>query len=275
MIHVVTAAHNRYQITEKFIDSLLSQTCRDVHLVFVNDGCTDGTPKMVAEKMPDATILNGNGNLWWGGALHMAYQWIKNSGVADQDYVMISNDDTTYPADYLETGIKLLEENPNTLIGGCGYGMHSGKLMDGIFEHNFVDGTGRLMPPDSESNCASTRSLFLRAGDWKKIGGMHPVLLPHYMSDFEFTIRAARKGFKIKCFSKLCYTFDEGATGENEYEKLTLKKLFGKRSGCNPIYRISFILLSTPVKYLPAHIAHQVGRYVKKFGIFKQIAKKH
>ena len=47
MIHIVTAAHNRYKITEKFVDSLCRQTYRDIHLIFVDDGSTDGTSEMV------------------------------------------------------------------------------------------------------------------------------------------------------------------------------------------------------------------------------------
>ncbi len=273
MIHVVTSVHNRYQITEKFVDCLLAQTVSDIHLVLVDDGSTDGTDAMVKKKMPKTTILYGNGDLWWGGALHKAYQWLIENA-ASEDAVLISNDDTCFDSRYLETGCELLRQYPDTLIAGSGYGIRSGTHLDGIFQHSFQDGTGHLMPPDSESNCASTRSLFLTVGIWKKIGGFHPVLLPHYFSDFEFTIRGWRKGLQIRSFSQLKYTFDEGATGDNQYDSLTTKKLFGKRSGCNPIYRLSFILLSTPLKYLPVHLCHQAGRYLKKLSLFLKIVRK-
>lgn len=273
MIYVVTSVHNRYQITEKFVDCLLRQTCSGIHLILVDDGSDDGTDQMVLKKMPNATILYGDGNLWWGGALHKAYQWLRDHG-SDSDPVLISNDDTVFDETYLETGIRLLREYPDTLVAGSGYGMQSGKQLDGIFTHSFADGTGHLMPPDSQANCASTRSLFLTVGIWKKIGGMHPVLLPHYFSDFEFTIRGYRRGFAIRSFEALKYTFDEGATGNNQYEGLTGKKLFGKKSGCNPLYRLSFIVLSTPLAYLPGHLCHQAGRYLRKLGLFLRIIKR-
>jgi GT2 family glycosyltransferase len=273
MIHVVTSVHNRYHITEKFIDGLLRQTCRELHLILIDDGSTDGTDQMVRAKMPLATILYGDGDLWWGGALQKAYEWLMAYG-AEEDVVLITNDDTSYPSDYIETGVRLIAEHPGTLVVGSGYGMRSGQLLDGIFEHSFRDGTGHLLPPGSTGNCASTRSLFMTVGIWKKTGGMHPRLLPHYFSDFELTIRAGRKGFQICSYPELTFRFDEGATGDNEYETLTTKKLLGKRSGLNPIYRMNFILLTTPVKYLPEHLCHQVGRYGKKAGLLLRIIRK-
>lgn len=204
----------------------------------------------------------------------MAYQWLVSSGVKDMESVLICNDDTSFDNTYVERGIRRLHENPHTLVVGTGYGLYGKERLDGLFFHSYKDGTGRLLGEGEEGNCASTRSLFLKAGDWKKIGGFHPMLLPHYASDFEFTIRASRKGFRLCSFTDLTYVFDEGTTGDNEYEKLTLKKLFSKRSNSNPFYKLSFILLSTPIRYLPSHVFYQLGRFARKAGIFLKIAKR-
>lgn len=270
-VYIVTSVHNRYEITKKYLSVLRRQTYKNLFLVLVDDGCTDGTAEMVKQEFPHSVILHGDGNLWWAGGLQKAYQWLKKH-VKDMDApVLINNDDVTYEEDYIETGVRLLKAHPGTMVAGSGYGAGSGKQLDGIFYHDFKDGTGSLLPPGRESNAASTRSLFLTVGDWIRTGGMHPVLLPHYMSDFEFTIRAYRKGIKLRSFPELVYTFDEKTTGESEYEKLTIKKVFSKRSNYNPFYRISFVLLSTPPAYLPAHLAHQLGRFAGKLGIFKKL----
>lgn len=267
MIHVVTAVHNRYPITEKFVDSLKAQDCGPLHLILVDDGSTDGTDQMVKEKMPDSTVLYGDGSLWWAGGLQKAYGWL-NENAEDEDVVLISNDDTVYPPAYVGTGARLLA--PDRMAVGAGYGIQSREPKDGVFEHSFVDGTGRLLPPGSEGNCASSRSLFLTVAQWKRIGGLHPRLLPQYFSDFEFTIRAHKMGIHLQSFSELSYEFDEGATGFNSYGGLTVKKLFSKRSGMNPLYRLNFILLTTPPRLLPAHLWHQLKRYWKKMGIIRR-----
>jgi len=274
MIHIVTSVHDRYSITSKFIEALKRQTVKDLHLILVDDGCTDGTGDMVRRELPDSTVLRGNGDLWWAGGLQMAYDWICDNHLPDEDPVLICNDDTAFADDYLETGIRLLQENPDTLVVATGYGLHNGKMLDGLFTHSYMTGTGALLPPDSEGNCASTRSLFLRVKDWKRTGGFHPVVLPHYASDFEFTIRAHKKGLKLRSFSELSVQFDEGTTGDNDYDKLTRKKLFSKRSNSNPLYKISFICLTTPVYLLPIHLCCQAWRYVKKLGTFFKILRR-
>ena len=141
MIHVVTSVHNRYNITEKFVECLLTQTCQDIHLLLVDDGSTDGTDAMAKQKLLNTTILYGDGSLWWGGALHKAYQWLM-ANASDDDDVLISNDDTCFDEHYIETGRRLLKQYPDTMIAGCAYGIRSGKHLDGIFEHSFKDGTG-------------------------------------------------------------------------------------------------------------------------------------
>lgn len=264
MLYVVTAVHNRYSITEKFISQIKMQSYQNLRLIIVDDGSTDGTDDMIAKEAPSAIVLHGNGNLWWGGALDKAYRWIKENS-SENDSVFIANDDSTFDSQYIETGMMLLEKEPTILLTGCGYSVNSGKQIDGVRHWDFKKGgCADTIIPNDEGNCASTRSLFMRASTMMKVGGFHPILLPHYASDFEWTIRAAKKGFRIKSYGTLTYRFDEGTTGDNNLSKVSLKKVFTKRSNLNPLYRVSFILLSTPFRYLPEHLCYQIYRYLKK-----------
>ena len=130
MIYVFTAVHDRYKITEKFVDQLLRQTYKDIKLVLVDDGCTDGTADMVRSKIPEAVIIQGDGNLWWGGALHEAYKWtVKN---ADRSaFAMFANDDSEFEDDYIEKAIKILDTREHTLLTGYGVSRQTGKVFDG------------------------------------------------------------------------------------------------------------------------------------------------
>lgn len=273
MIYVFTAVHDRYKITEKFVDLLLEQTYMDIRLVLVDDGCTDGTAEMVLSKMPNAVIIKGDGSLWWGGALHEAYKWtLKN---ADRTaYAMFANDDSEFPNDYIEKALGILETKKRTLLTGLGVSIQTGKVFDGAVDYDYVN-TAVTRSGEGEGNCASTRSLFFRIEDFITIGGFHPILLPHYGSDYEWTIRACRKyGYTVYCDKELCYSVNEETTGDNFYDKMNRKKLFSKRSMSNPFYSFNMIFLSTPPNLIPAAVGNQLKRVYRKRDIFKKIIKR-
>lgn len=288
MIHIITAVHNRYQITSKFIQQLKRQIYDGgVHLILVDDGSTDGTAEMVESEIYSAdkainlscTILRGDGNLWWGGALHLAYKWVHdNLNDMPGDYLMISNDDVIWDDDYLAIACRILDEHyensgKKILLSGKGYSLNTGELLDKIFYRDYSDKTGDTSRSSENGigEYCSTRSLFMRVGDMLEIGGFHPILLPHYGSDYEWTMRAYRKGFLIKSDERLFYHYDENTTGDNNYDTLTVKKLFSKRSAANPIYKINGILLMTPLRYIPLELKNQFGRYFRKINVLKKI----
>ena len=103
----------------------------------------------------------------------------------------------------------------------------------------------------------------MRASDMKKIGGFHPVLLPHYGSDYEWTIRASRKKkIKILCVSSLQYEVNEETTGDNATKGRTIKQVFKKRSVSNPIYRANFCFMAPPIGLKTASFICQCWRTV-------------
>lgn len=259
MLYIITAVHNRLPITQKFIKLLKQQTYKDYKFLLVDDGSTDGTADMVKRELPEAIVLYGNGNLWWGGALHKAYKYLcKNS--TDCTHVMYINDDTEIENDFIEKAIKYVDASPDSLTTACGYDINTGKLVDGPVIFDVKTGELERLNAGETGNCGTTRALFMTYETYLHIGGFHPHILPHYASDYEYTIRAARKGHKIVSYTDLKYEFDPGTTGYNDFSKLTLKQLFSKRSRFNPIYRMNFVFLVTPIWYVPRNIMHGIKR---------------
>ena len=264
-IHVITACHDRKKTTQRFINNLKEQTiCDQIHLILVDDRSTDGTGEMVKREMPNATVSRGNGNLWWGGALHQAYKWIINNNIPDDDVVFFSNDDNSYSHGYLEKELNRLKENTNTLIAGNGFSMKTGEQLDGVSWCDLKSGEITLLGTDATGNLASTRALMMRVSDLKKIGGFHPILLPHYLSDYEFVLRASRKGLKVRTYEDLVYEYDNTLTGAKNYKKITLKVLFSKKCPYNPIYKTIYLFMITPVKYLPVRFFRQAKNNKKQ-----------
>jgi GT2 family glycosyltransferase len=89
----------------------------------------------------------------------------------------------------------------------------------------------------------------------REVGKFHPRLLPHYLSDYEFTIRAHRKGLKLITSADIAVKLDREQTGIRSLEDLGfidfIKRLFSKKYGCNPIYWSTFILLAVSKSHIP------------------------
>ncbi len=246
-LYILLPVHNRKKITENFVKQLLSQTFQNFVLLLIDDGSTDGTSEMVLSYLPETIIIRGKGNWWWGGALHQGYKWIKRNAKNENDFALITNDDVSFDNDFLERVLSYLDKHPNTLLLAQGKSMQTGKYIDTGIKVNWKDFSFRNAGENEVIDCLSTRGLFLKVKDFLKIGGFHPILLPHYLSDYEFTIRAKRKGFVLQTTSDIFLWVNESTTGYHEVKQI--KKVFSKKSSINPFYLTMFILLSCPWKY--------------------------
>lgn len=252
MLYIILPVHNRKKITERIIDCFLNQTYEDYHLLLIDDGSTDGTSEMVKERIRSLTILQGKGNWWWAGSLHQGYKWIKKNAHNGDDFVLIINDDTEFDKNFFQTALKILENNQNTLLLAQDFNRENNELLDTGSHVDWKNFTFFNAKNPEEINILSTRGLFLRVKDFKKVGGFHPILIPHYQSDYEFTHRAFRKGFKLITHPELKLFEDTKQTGirkEIKGFKGFFQTYFSKRSNSYHLSWIFFILFSCPWKW--------------------------
>ncbi len=268
MIHVITASRNRRAKTEAFVNSIKNQSYKNIHLIIVDDNSSDGTREAVRRLMPEAVIIKGNGSLWWGGAMDAAYQWVrKNLNRRKNDFILITNDDIEYDADYIQKGIDCVKSRSGGIIHGEGIDIRTGKVIDTVYHIDYSRNwrqTIFVKSTDGKGECSSSRSLFMTVETFLDVGGFHPLLLPHYGSDTEWTMRAARKGHPVYADKDLAYFMDDAAVSNKSGKNVEWKKVFSKRSGQNPYYRIVLILISTPFKYIPQELGKQLLRYASR-----------
>jgi GT2 family glycosyltransferase len=115
-IYVVVPVFNRKSLTERFLYCMREQRFRNFQTIIVDDGSTDGTAELVAEQFKEVQLLQGNGNLWWTGAINLGIQHAMASASQDEA-ILVINDDLEVAPDYLETLHRLWRSNPRTLIG--------------------------------------------------------------------------------------------------------------------------------------------------------------
>lgn len=253
MIYILLPVHNRSEVTRRFIECLKVQTYRDYHLVLIDDGSSDGTAEMVRENIRSLTIIRGTGDWWWAGSLQQGYRWLKRQIVPGTDFVLIINDDTEFEVDFLQNAISFLSSRERTLLLAWSYCRENGCLLDVGVHVDWSKFTFEQATTPAEINCLSTRGLFLRLSDFFTIGGFYPMILPHYASDYEFTIRARRKGMQLVSDASCWLRVDQTNTGFYKLSDYSFKKfickIFSKRSVENPFMWAAFITLSCPWQY--------------------------
>lgn len=256
-VYILLPVHNRKEITRGFIECLAAQTFSDYHLVLIDDGSTDGTAEMVKEYIPSATVLRGKGDWWWAGSLQQGLNWLKKNPTLPSDIILMTNDDAEIPPDFIETGCALLK--PGMLMQATVCDDATREVLDiGVV---YEDNKMRFRAPrlGEPVNCLTTNGLFMRWQDLQIVGGFYPRLLPHYLSDYEFTMRAHKKGLSLLASPDLKLYWNRETTGFRKIEEDNLRhflrKFFSKKATGNPVYWSTFVFLVSPMKSLPLHLA--------------------
>ncbi len=256
-VYILLPVHNRRALTQAFIGDLLKQSHENFHLLLIDDGSTDGTEEMVRAMIKNVTIIKGRGDWWWAGSLQQGIDWLGRNSANSEDVIMMINDDVKIPAEFIETGCSSLK--PGTLIQATIYDDATHEVLDkGMV---FEQGKLRFRAPlaNEQVNCLTTNGLFIFWRDLQKIGGFYPRLLPHYLSDYEYTIRAHRRGLKLMVSPELQLYWNRATTGIREIEEDTLlpflRKFFSKKSAGNPVYWSNFVFLACSMRYWPFHLA--------------------
>jgi GT2 family glycosyltransferase len=264
-VYVLTPVHDRKALTERFLRCLIDQTDRDYHLVLVDDGSRDGTAEMARSMIPSATIIRGSGNWWWAGSLEQARRWLLRQPSRPGDLVLIANDDTTFEADFLASARRAMGDADRTMLLARPYSALTG-MPGGIGVHvNWRSLTFRPASTPEEIDCFSTRGLFLRRADFVALGAFHTRLLPHYLSDYEFTLRAARRGFRLRTDPSVRLVMDETTTGIRKRDRRSvgayLRSVLTIRATKNPVYWSTFVILASPRRRIPANLVRVWSRF--------------
>jgi len=253
-VYILLPVHNRRAITEKIIDCLVAQSYTNFHLVLIDDGSTDGTGDMVKAKIDNLSILRGEGNWWWAGSLQQGIDWLKQNKIENDEIVLFINDDVTFAPDFLQNGVHLLDHMAGMLLPQTVNGK-TGDVEETGVEANLRKLTFKTATAPERINCLPTRGLFMRMSELRKVGDFFPRMLPHYLSDYEFTIRAHRLGIPLATSPELVIASDDNTTGFRALDGQSfidfLKKYFSIKSASNPIYLSAFVLLASPKLYIP------------------------
>ncbi len=263
-IFIVIPVYNRKSLTRDCLLSLQKQTFQNIQTIVIDDGSSDGTSQMIQREFPEVVLLNGDGNLWWAGAINLGVEYVlsheKNNG-----YILTLNNDTVFYPDYLEILHSNASKRPKSLIGSisiCDDGQST--IIDAGVRINWLNakytnlGYGKsynsLLKSSSiiqTVDLLSGRGTIIPLKTFRDIGLYDVNRLPHYGADYEFSHRAKVKGYNLMInYNALVIT---GAKTRGKNDKLNILKLseliksfYSMNSANNLKFRWNFARLCCP-----------------------------
>lgn len=166
-------------------------------IVIADDGSTDGTADKIFSEFSDrVTVLHGDGNLWWAGAIDLGMRYACENNA---QYIIWLNDDCLVPEGTFENLIDFANKTPNAIIGAQGHNKSDqtqvtfgGKRRKIPHYQMFQCPVGKIMPCEMLSGnlvCIPRKTI-------DKIG--YPDMrLPHYGADTFYLIRARKADFRL------------------------------------------------------------------------------
>lgn len=206
-IAVLMTCHNRISSTTACLKELKNQKYinTSIDLFLVDDGSIDETANAALLIFPEANIFTGDGNLYWGGGMRIAFS---QAILKDYDFYLWLNDDTQLDSDALQRicqtysdasstiGDSLIivgstrEQNSNTLTYG-GWNKIPGRLFSVSWEKVEPD-MNTWIPCDTMNG-----NVVLISRHVVQKTGILDGNFTHAIGDFDYGLRAKQNGCQI------------------------------------------------------------------------------
>lgn len=233
MLYIVVPTYNRIEICKKFIGYLEEQTCQDYFLVLVDHG------KEKTNIVADKTLVIESEVNGWARAVNVGLRYVlEEKKAADNDAVLIINDDVILPKEYLANVQSSLMEKRNAILGTCCIDQNTKKTLrvairlnkvkaKHIYQYQKIDED--VLPNGYlESDVLTGKGTVIPVHILRDIGIYAEEKLPHYKADHELIWRAKKHNYEVYASTKIrLYTLSDQkkASGKESLGK-TVKFFF-------------------------------------------------
>jgi GT2 family glycosyltransferase len=265
-IFVLIPVFNRVDYSRRVLQSLQSQSLADrLRLIFINDGSTDDTATFLNDALlynqPDLVVLNGDGNLWWAGAIQKGLNYLRTQRPTKDDYVLFLNNDVWFSSDYVETLTQISRRYDGAAVGSAlhvvtktpvladlGPRVNADRFKTTEVLIELSDQERRIPKEIYAVDALSGRGTLYPALLFERFGGMRPCLLPHYFADYELAIRFHRNGVLLLTSSK-AIVYSDPRFGNDFSNFGRVERYFRRGSSANLFHKFTFyLLISSPIQ---------------------------
>ncbi len=262
--YIIIPVYNRRQITLACLESL--KTTGDLsryQVVVVDDGSTDGTKEDIKALYPDVTVIVGDGDLWWTGAIALGMKYAYDQGAK---YFLWLNDDCLPQLNALPQLVAHMEQHPDTIASASFYNPEAtepSRYSGFRGRQGQAASAGTILEVEGTSGwCVGIPVAVV-----DRIGLPEVSKFPHYAGDSMYTYKATRKGFKACILGDaIAMLVDPGNS------RADLPSYFNPRLTLARSWHWLFWHKKSPFR-LPTQFYYQIRRYGLVRGLFLFLAK--
>ena len=222
LISVIVLTWNGAAYVEECLVALLAQDYPAFEVIVVDNGSSDGTPDLVAERFPGVKLVRNSCNLGFAAGNNAGLQ------AARGDLLVLLNQDTEVHRGWL-TALAQAFDDPAIGIAGCKLLypddtiQHAGGYLYG--PRGESDHVGRHAPDDgrfdqlADADFVSAAALAIRRTTLQQIGPLDEEFAPAYYEDVDWCYRARTAGFRVIYQPRAVVTHLESATKLASHER--------------------------------------------------------
>jgi len=192
---ILIPAHNRRDLTLACLRHLTAIGAdRQCRILVIDDGSADGTAASVRAEFPNTGVLEGDGSLWWTGAIRAG---MEEADRADAEAVLWLNDDCHPESGTIERLFARAAAGAGTIVGACCVTESEDRPVDSAFVGRTPFSTPAPGTDERKADGLSGFCVAVPQAVWKRIGLPDSQRFPHYFGDSAYTLLARKAGFDV------------------------------------------------------------------------------
>ncbi|WP_319587454.1 glycosyltransferase family 2 protein [uncultured Desulfobulbus sp.] len=260
-VFAVIPVFNRLHFTRDCIQHLKAQSYQPIRIIVADGGSTDGTVETIRTEHPDVIVLTSASELWWAGSMEMGINCALNESQGAEDCVLMMNNDTQIPPDYVEK-LMLAAKTHDAAVGALV--VDSRDATHVLDAGEYIDWATYSFPVKSsvaidERFCDDVdvlpgRGSLVPLRMIRRAGNVDSSMFPHYLADYEFFYRLKQHGFHLGvCYETriLAHIEETGIVptkGKLGFHSIWCE-IFSRRSMSNVVDHWKFVGRHAPEQY--------------------------
>ena len=241
-IAILIPIYNGISYTQKCLKALyesianFSSNNYNIEIIIIDDGSKDGSAEWISLNYPSVHIVHGDGNQWWSGSFNLGIEY--GSKHIEATHFLLFNNDNQIKNNFIQNMIDTLEQvDSDTIIVSKVFDLSNPQnvfSMGGKF--NPIFGTGYVINEKHnrkfdlnkkiEVDWSGGMGVLIPKSVFTKVGLFDAENFPQYKGDFDFFLRAKKKGVRLIAFPNLKIWNDTRQTGYKAYTFGALIKSF-------------------------------------------------